>query len=881
MSELLRRNILQRPFDNDTQNSDVTTTDLQEASQSQIIRTPENSNGSVLRTCSLEKDLKSFPLKDLTIVGERGASLSGGQRARVSLARAAYRRADIYLLDDPLSAVDAHVGRYLFDKCIGNNGLLSSSTRILVTHQLHFLSEADWIIILNNGRIQNQGTYADLVNSNVNFASLLSQPEVSEYEDKKSIDFTSVDSPVLKRRMSSQLRRTSTAAVEDVSGPPDPEDLEEHQGQGTMSFKVFFWYLVAGSNKCGLLGLIFIFVLAQLFAMVTDYWSSFWTKQEDLIKKYENKESAESPLLTTYQSLYIYSGLIVGLILTIHIKIYFYLLNCKRSTQKLHDKMFGKLLEAVTRFFDINPTGRILNRFSKDMGIIDEYLPKSLMNALQLILSSACTAIIISMTNYYLLIPIIVMFSVFCGLFIIYLRTGQDMRRIEGICRSPVYSYLSSTYAGLDTIRSREATTRVSSEFDGLLDVHSAQWHHLVVAAQTLGFWLEMASVVFSTIVCFSFVLMEDWIGLTFAGQVGLAVTQAMALTSVLQYGVRMLTDVINDMLSVERVLEYTDLEQEPKPGKLPPDTWPPNGRIEFRDMSLKYIKYSKPVLRDLTLVVESGWKIGVVGRTGAGKSSLIAALFRLAPLEGSIIIDGLETGRINLDALRSKLSIIPQDPVLFNGTLRYNLDPFGKYDDSEMWHALDLVDMKNSVNSLDVSVSEGGNNFSVGQKQLICLARAILRRNKILILDEATANVDPQTDALIQKSIRTQFSKCTVLTIAHRLHTVMDSDRILVMDAGRPREFGTPYDLLMLPGSMLASLVSETGQADKLLDIAKQAFVNSGYEIAPNGSAMKETNGEIVLEVEYRPNGHMTICNKPCNGFSNEAFVEDIDTKL
>lgn len=328
----------------------------------------------------------------------------------------------------------------------------------------------------------------------------------------------------------------------------------------------------------------------------------------------------------------------------------------------------------------------------------------------------------------------------------------------------------------------------------------------------------------FSSLTC----LFKDFYG----GDIGLVITQYIGLTGAMQWGMRQWSELENQMVSMERLLEYNQIETEPKreDNTKKPENWPDRGQIEFRDLSLSYNPSSdSPVLKNLRFTIHSNEKVGIVGRTGAGKSSMITALFHLYPIQGTILIDGIDTTELPLEEVRSKISIIPQEPVLFSGTMRKNLDPFEEYSDETIWKALDQVELKTVVSELPAglhsNVSEGGLNFSVGQRQLVCLARALIRNNKILVMDEATANVDPHTDSLIQNTIRDKFAHCTVLTIAHRLHTVMDSDKMLVMDAGRVVEFGHPYDLLKKKEGILYNLVETTGKTTSanFLNIARE----------------------------------------------------------
>lgn len=392
---------------------------------------------------------------------------------------------------------------------------------------------------------------------------------------------------------------------------------------------------------------------------------------------------------------------------------------------------------------------------------------------------------------------------------------------------------MNATLQGLSTIRVSKAEKRLETEFCSHLDRNSSAWLLFVSTTRAFAFWLDFICVSYISVVTYSFLVLQP--DSASGSNVGLTISQIMGLVGMCQWGIRQFADLENQMVSVERVLEYSNLKSEPQlttDNKYRPFAgWPDKGTVEFKAVNLRYSETGELILKDMNVLIRSQEKIGIVGRTGAGKSSIIQALFRLAYIEGTIEIDGIDTKTLGLHDLRSQISIIPQDPVLFAGTLRSNLDPFNKRKDEAMWKALESVELKDivlntMVGGLDCKISDGGSNFSMGQRQLICLARAILCNNRILILDEATANVDPETDQLIQTTIRNSFEDCTVLTIAHRLHTVMDSDKVLVMDAGRIVEFGHPYELIQKSGTF-KSLIDQTGHSTsyQLIEIARQRY--------------------------------------------------------
>ncbi|XP_049951742.1 ATP-binding cassette sub-family C member 4-like [Schistocerca serialis cubense] len=872
----------------------------------------------VVNACALKRDFELFPFGDKTIVGERGVSLSGGQRARINLARAVYRDADIYLLDDPLSAVDTHVGKQLFQDCV--NGYLATKTRILATHQLQYLKDAEQIVILRNGRIEDQGTFNELLTNKSDFSNLLvsSQEETEKLKD-------AVTAKLLKNQMS-VVSTYSSVPDEDEEGD-EPEETAEMIERGKLNKTLYRDYFRAGSSYLLLAWLVFVLAVGQFASNSADYWVTYWTNQEQLkmdimnkrmsfelaqvinttnenlpakflsglstppdYQNFTNPTEANEPVymaetvnqtaslyteggdsvtevisqiynetdgkepeafenlkvselnmnetddknyvtpafFTRDEYIIIYTICIAGSIFITTYRSFVFFKVTMNSSQGLHNRMFNAILKGSMRFFDTNPSGRVLNRFSKDMGAIDELLPRAMLDATQIFLVMTGILVMVVIVNYYFLVIILIIGPLFYKMREIYLRTAQDIKRLEGTTRSPVFSYISASLNGLTTIRSSKAEKMVVKEFDTLQDLHTSSWYMTITANTAFGFCLDVISAIFVSLVILSFLTIDTG---AMSGFVGLAIAQSLILTGMLQYGIRQLTEVVSQMTSVERVLQYNNIEREgpfdSEPGKKPSVHWPTKGEVRFENLSLLYVPTEPPVLRDLDFTIQAGHKVGIVGRTGAGKSSLIAALFRLAKLEGAIYIDDINTKSVGLHDLRKRISIIPQEPVLFSETIRYNLDPFQEFPDHQIWNALEEVELKDAVDTLEFHVNEGGSNFSAGQRQLICLARAILRNNKVLVLDEATANVDPQTDSFIQKTIRTKFRDCTVLTIAHRLNTIMDSDKVLVMDSGRMVEYAHPHVLLQIPDGHFTKMVEQTGKSmeAQLRQVAKEAY--------------------------------------------------------
>ncbi|KAL0104938.1 hypothetical protein PUN28_016527 [Cardiocondyla obscurior] len=613
--------------------------------------------------------------------------------------------------------------------------------------------------------------------------------------------------------------------------------VAEMRTVGTISGQVYSNYFRAGGNWCIIFMVSMLCILTQLAASGGDFFIARWV---DLEENYMNEtddgviENSNSPI-SRMECIYIYSGVTVLTIGVTLIRSWAFFCTCMRASMRLHDRMFRSISRATMRFFNTNTSGRVLNRFSKDMGAVDEMLPTALIDCIQIGLSLLGIIVVVAIANVWLLIPTVLVGIVFYYLRIFYLATSRSVKRLEGITRSPVFAHLSATLQGLPTIRAFGAEAILTKEFDNHQDLHSSAWYIFIASSRAFGFWLDVFCVVYIMLVTLSFLVLDNFTrGSIDSGYVGLAITQSIGLTGMFQWGMRQSAELENQMTSVERILEYSKVDSEPPlestPDKKPKSEWPENGKIEFKNVFLRYAPLEPPVLKNLNFVIFPREKVGIVGRTGAGKSSLIQALFRLADVDGLIEIDGIDSGQIGLHDLRSKISIIPQEPFLFSGSLRRNLDPFDSYTDDPLWRALEEVELKEI--GLEAHINEGGSNLSVGQRQLVCLARAIVRNNPILVLDEATANVDPRTDELIQTTIRKKFERCTVLTIAHRLNTVMDSDRILVMDAGNAVEFDHPHVLLQKETGYLKSMVQETGQAmaEALAGVARNCYQNRAF---------------------------------------------------
>nr|UOU03335.1 ATP-binding cassette subfamily C1-4 [Brachionus rubens] len=750
----------------------------------------------VIDACALKSDLEILKFGDLTEIGEKGINLSGGQKQRISLARCVYSNADLYLLDDSLSAVDAHVGKHIFDSVIGPNGLLKDKTRIFVTNSLNFLSDSDNICLFENGSIVDSGRYEVLLAKNGSFSNF-----IKTYLESKESNFEEVeqDKNPSKKESNGEISNFVFSQGVEIQ-EKDKLIRKEKVETGNVKSSIFMNYFKA-CNIYLVCVYFFLYALAHVFQILSSFWLSHWTNSTDSEDRFFNF------------GIYFLFGMLNCLSILIGDFILAFMYT--KAANSLHESLLNSILRCGMQFFESTPIGRILNRFAKDMEAIETKVPDCLKSfSKNIFLTISVIVVILATTPLFgiVLIPIL-------GLFIFFQRYyaafSRQVKRLESVSRSPIYAFFGECLNGVSTIRAFKAQERYITQSQKNLDNNAKLFYSDYAGNRWVGLRMEFTGSLIILGTSLFVVLQKDSIS---AGTAGLVMSYSLTITLALIWTVRSFTDFETNLISAERIKEYCSLPQEAEwvNEKLRPDQdWPTKGVINFKKYSVKYREELDFVLNNIDCSIKSGEKIGIVGRTGAGKSSLTLGLFRILESNyGDIEIDEINIKNIGLHDLRKKLTIIPQDPVLFSGTLRINLDPFGEYSDTQIWNALEHANLKEFVKSLDKKLefecSEGGNNLSVGQRQLICLTRALLRKTKIMILDEATASIDHNTDEIIQSTIRSQFKECTILTIAHRLNTIMDNDRIMVLDKGRLVEFDSPANLLSNISSIFYSMAKD-----------------------------------------------------------------------
>ncbi|XP_043498528.1 multidrug resistance-associated protein 1 isoform X2 [Polistes fuscatus] len=817
----------------------------------------------VIDACMLGPDLEMLPAGDQTEIGEKGINLSGGQKQRVALARAVYNDSDIYFLDDPLSAVDSHVGKHIFENVVGPGGLLKKKTRVHITHDIVYLPEVDNIFVLKDGEITESGTYKQLMDKRGAFAEFLMQ-HLQEVGNLHTDDGSDADLHEIKQQLESKIgtqelqekltraisrisesqsesgsitdrrslngslkRQYSTESQQSVnllSGKniKDKAALQPKKGEklieiekaetGSVKWKVYSHYFKSIGWFLSISTIIMNAVF-QSFSIGSNVWLSKWSDDNMTLVNgtVVNEESRRDMYLGVYGALG-FGQAMASFFCDLAPQ-----LGCWLAARQMHIMMLRAVMRAPLTFFDTTPTGRIISRFAKDVDILDTSLPPQISDSIYCLFEVIATLFVISFSTPEFVAVIVPIGFIYYFIQRFYVATSRQLKRLESISRSPIYSHFSESVTGAQTIRAFGVQERFIHESESKVDFNQICYYPGIIANRWLAIRLEMVG---NLIIFFSalfVVLGRDTIS---AGFVGLSVSYSLQITQTLNWLVRMTSDVETNIVAVERIKEYGETPQEAPwvvPETAPPKEWPVTGQVEFKDYKVRYREGLDLILHGLTFTVKGGEKVGIVGRTGAGKSSLTLSLFRiLEAASGKIIIDGIDVAKLGLHDLRSKLTIIPQDPVLFSGTLRMNLDPFDQHTDDEVWRALEHAHLKsfvqNLLNGLLHEVSEGGDNLSVGQRQLICLARALLRKTKVLVLDEATAAVDLETDDLIQRTIREDFKDCTVLTIAHRLNTILDSDRVIVLDKGLIIEYDAPDVLLRNSSSAFYSMAKDAG---------------------------------------------------------------------
>ncbi|XP_041441704.1 ATP-binding cassette sub-family C member 9 isoform X3 [Xenopus laevis] len=774
---------------------------------------------AVTDACSLQPDIDLLPFGDQTEIGERGINLSGGQRQRICVARALYQNTNIVFLDDPFSALDIHLSDHLMQEGILKFLSDDKRTVVLVTHKLQYLPHADWIIAMKDGFVLREGTLKDIQNNDnelyEHWKTLMNRQD-QELEKDTDADQATMERKTLRRAMYS---REAKVQAED-EGEEEEEEEDEDETMSTamrlrtkMPWRTCWRYLTSGGYLLLFL-MIFSKLLKHSVIVAIDYWLASWTSKISNISNIQSDNGTSDSELSNIQSYYvtwfsILSAMGIVLCLIASLTVEWMGLNAAKN---LHHNLLKKIILAPIRFFDTTPLGLILNRFSADTNIIDQHIPptlESLTRSTLLCLSAIGVISYATPISMVALLPLGVAFYFIQKYFRV---ASKDLQELDDSTQLPLLCHFSETAEGLTTIRAFRHETRFRQRMLELTDTNNLAYLFLSAANR----WLEVRTDYLGACIVLTAAVFSITYGLD-SGIVGLGLTYALTVTNYLNWVVRNLADLEVQIGAVKKVNSFLNIESECYEGSMDqqqvPEDWPQNGEIKISDLCVRYESNFKPVLKHLKAYIKPGQKVGICGRTGSGKSSLSLAFFRMVDIfDGKIVIDGIDISKLPLNTLRSRLSIILQDPILFSGSIRFNLDPECKCTDDRLWEALDIAQLKNLVKALpgglDAMVTEGGENFSVGQRQLFCLARAFVRNSSILIMDEATASIDMATENILQKVVMTAFADRTVVTIAHRVSSILDADLVFVFSEGILIESDTPTQLLANADGLFTYLV-------------------------------------------------------------------------
>lgn len=884
---------------------------------------------SVIAACALERDLEILDSGDSTLVGEKGITLSGGQKQRISLARALYSSSRHVLLDDCLSAVDSHTAKHIFELCI-TGPLMLGRTCILVTHNIALcVPRSHHVVALLNGKISAQGSPDEVLASGALGDELLkSRPGSKGGSQTHSRNLSA-------QELDSEAKKDADGHIPEANGhvnglPKEPESKSkskdenanirtEAKATGSVNIKVIKMYLVAmGPWHYWLLAFV-AFGLQQVGSVACNVWIRTWAnKYTRDIQRVElmgtgtelrttshlhgavfssnsfstgtsfwsfplsskppsfiNIMVSSDDKIDAWYYLIIYALLSLFYIFISLIREGYIFWGSLRASRALHARLLESVSRAKLQFFDTTPLGQLMNRFSKDIEAIDQDVAPVAVGVLGCLFSMISIVVLISVITPGFLIAGFFITIIYFAIGQFYLRSSRDLKRLESVQRSPLYQQFGETLSGIVTIRAYGDERRFIRDNQTRVDTHNRPFIYLWAANRWLALRVDFTG---ALVAFFAGVFVILSIGTIDAGSAGLSLTYAVMFTENVLWLVRLYSMNEQNMNSVERVKEYIEVEQEAKAiidEARPAGNWPSQGAIQFMNYTTRYRPDLLPVLKNLTFGVQPGERVGIVGRTGAGKSSLALALFRgLEAVEGKIVIDDVDIGLIGLQDLREAMTIVPQDPTLFTGTVRSNLDPFSLFTDEEIFATLRRVQLigipisaagsssatlvpnvltpphspstsnndadddsdndlakkmtntRNNANvftNLSSPIAESGSNLSQGQRQLLCLARALLKAPRVLLMDEATASIDYATDGKIQDTLR-DVKESTILTIAHRLQTIIDYDKVLVLDKGEVIEYDSPWELISREGGIFRGMCEMSGDMEALTEGAKQA---------------------------------------------------------